>query len=192
MNVIKTKHYHMYIPEGQHSKLDCLWQSEICRGHSQTPAPLERSDPGLHDASDPNEPPSAFCSNGTKTQGGVKERKKKKSWEMCKHGVWADVTTTSSTHLDLLGVSRSYSTWCLSGMRGRMASNSGKRFGSLMTSFRSPTSTGRSIALRDEASKNKHCLITQKHKSNLHLDLEMLLGNEAWIHAKKNTAIIWL
>lgn len=83
MNVIKTKHYHMYIPEGQHSKLDCLWQSEICRGHSQTPAPLEHSDPALHDAFDPNEPPSAFCSIGTKTQGGVKERKKNKKVGKC-------------------------------------------------------------------------------------------------------------
>jgi len=51
------------------------------------------------------------------------------------------------THRDLLGVSMSYSTWCLSGMRGLMASNSGRRFGSLITSFRSPTSTGKSIDL---------------------------------------------
>lgn len=31
-----------------------------------------------------------------------------------------------------------------------MASNRGKRFGSLMTSFKSPTSTGKSIDLREE------------------------------------------
>lgn len=54
------------------------------------------------------------------------------------------------THRDLLGVRRSYSTWCLSGMRGRMASNRGSRFGSLMTSFRSPTSTGRSMDLGEQ------------------------------------------
>ena len=56
-----------------------------------------------------------------------------------------------STHRDLLGVSRSYSTWCLRGMRGRMASNSGRRLGSLMTSFRSPTNTGSSMDLRERA-----------------------------------------
>lgn len=54
-----------------------------------------------------------------------------------------------SADLDLLGVSWSYSTWCLRGMRGRMASNRGRRFGSLITSFRSPTRTGRSIDLRE-------------------------------------------
>lgn len=65
----KRKRHDMHIPEGQHSKLGCLWQSEICRGRSQTPAPLERWGPGPHDASDPNEPPSAFCSIGTRTRG---------------------------------------------------------------------------------------------------------------------------
>lgn len=51
------------------------------------------------------------------------------------------------THLERRGVSWSYSTWCFSGIRGRMASNSGRRLGSLMTSFRSPTSTVTSMVL---------------------------------------------
>lgn len=62
------------------------------------------------------------------------------------------------THRDLLGVRRSYSTWCLSGMSGRMASNRGRRFGSLMTSFRSPTSTGRSMDLGEQ---KEHILTLQ-------------------------------
>lgn len=63
-------------------------------------------------------------------------------------------TSPCWTHRDLLGVNRSYSTWCLSGIRGRMASNKGKRLGSLMTSFRSPTNTTKSIDLKEEGHKN--------------------------------------
>lgn len=66
------------------------------------------------------------------------------------------------THRDLLGVKRSYSTWCLSGMRGRIASNRGRRFGSLMTSFRSPTSTGRSMDLGGQ----KEHIFTRNHRGD--------------------------
>lgn len=69
---------------------------------------------------------------------------------MCgKKNKMADVRPSSdSTDRDFLGVSRSYSTWCFRGMSGRMESNRGSRFGSLTTSFRSPTSTGKSMDLR--------------------------------------------
>lgn len=79
---------------------------------------------------------------------------------LCVIQYWPDVhqhqvMNLCCTHRDLFGVSRSYSTWCLSGMRGRMASNKGNRFGSLMTSFRSPTSTVKSIDLKGEERKKE-------------------------------------
>lgn len=136
----KQKTTYNYSPAGQHFLPGLLWRSSICRDRSRTPAPLVHSDPGLLGGSYPNAPLSASCSK-TYEQRWVRHvemLKGKRKSRMC------------GTHRDLLGVRRSYSTWCLSGMSGRMASNRGRRFGSLMTSFRSPTSTGRSMDLGEQ------------------------------------------
>lgn len=84
---------------------------------------------------------------------------------------------------DRLGVSWSYSTWCFNGMSGRIASNRGNLLGSLITSFRSPTSTGRFIDLQKHSDKtNTAKQRTNKKLYKFVLSLYKLLLLCTWLH----------
>lgn len=67
--------------------------------------------------------------------------------------LWGFFCCSAFSYRERLGVSWSYSTWCFNGMSGRIASNRGNLLGSLITSFRSPTSTGRFIDLQKHSDK---------------------------------------